>query len=105
MAFINNVICLVVGFIFICWAAPLSKKYNAWTTRVRERHPNVNPPPTPEWRSRNTRIMTILFRIVGMLLLGQTILRLISGTAALCKGIFFLVEMQPDSGPHKDRRA
>jgi hypothetical protein len=40
----------VVGLALIFRAAPLSIRYNAWTTGLRERHPNVNPPPTPEWR-------------------------------------------------------
>ena len=77
---ISNLACAVIGVILIGWAAPLSKKYNAWTTGIRARHPNFNPPPTPEWRTRNTKIMTILFRIVGVVLLVQAILRLI-GTA------------------------
>jgi hypothetical protein len=33
---------------------------------MRERHPNINPPPTPEWRARNTKIMTVIFRVAGM---------------------------------------
>jgi hypothetical protein len=59
----------IVGAILLIWAAPLSVRYNAWTTGVRERHPNVNPPPTPEWRARNTKIMTILFRVAGLFFL------------------------------------
>jgi hypothetical protein len=59
----------VIGLIAIFWAAPLSVRYNAWTTRLRERHPNINPPPTPEWRARNTRIMTIIFRVAGLFLI------------------------------------
>lgn len=78
---ITNLAGALIGAVLIGWAAPLSKKYNAWTTGVRERHPNFNPPPTPEWRERNTKIMTILFRIVGVVLLGQAILRLL-GTAS-----------------------
>jgi hypothetical protein len=54
------------GTALLIWAAPLSIRYNAWTTRLRERHPNMNPPPTPEWRARNTKIMTILFRVAGV---------------------------------------
>jgi hypothetical protein len=59
---------VVIGLALICWAAPLSIRYNAWTTGLRERHPNVNPPPTPEWRARNTNIMTVMFRIAGVFL-------------------------------------
>ena len=55
----------VIGLVLIFRAAPLSIRYNAWTTGLRERHPNINPPPTPEWRARNTRIMTVMFRVFG----------------------------------------
>ena len=54
------------GLVFLWWAKPLSLRYNAWTTGLRERHPNINPPPTPEWRARNTKIMTVLFRFLGV---------------------------------------
>jgi hypothetical protein len=60
---------VLIGLALIIWAAPLSIRYNAWTTGLRERHPNVNPPPTPEWRARNTKIMTILFRVAGLFFL------------------------------------
>ena len=56
----------VVGLPLAVWASSLSLRYSAWTTGLRERHPNINPPPTPEWRARNTKIMTVLFRIVGI---------------------------------------
>jgi hypothetical protein len=59
----------VIGLIAIFWAAPLSVRYNAWTTGLRERHPNINPPPTPVWRARNTKIMTIIFRVAGFFLI------------------------------------
>jgi hypothetical protein len=56
----------VLGLALIYWAAPLSLRYNAWTTSLRERNPQVNPPPTPEWRARNSKIMTVIFRILGV---------------------------------------
>jgi hypothetical protein len=58
----------VIGLALIFWATPLSVRYNAWTTGLRERHPNINPPPTPEWRARNTKIMTVMFRVAGVFL-------------------------------------
>ena len=66
----------LIGLALIFWAAPMSVRYNAWTTGLRERHPNFNPPPTPEWRTRNTRIMTIIFRVAGVFLLLFSILTL-----------------------------
>jgi hypothetical protein len=63
-----GIIYAVVGLSLLCWAAPLSVRYNSWTTGLRERHPNISPRPTPEWRARNTKIMTILLRVVGVFL-------------------------------------
>jgi len=59
---------VVVGLALIIWAKPLSIRYNSWTTGIRERHPKFNAPPTPEMRVKNTKIMTFLFRFVGVLL-------------------------------------
>jgi hypothetical protein len=66
----------VVGLALLCFATPLSIRYNAWTTALRERHPNVNPPPTPEWRERNTRTMTAMFRVAGVFLVVLSIMYL-----------------------------
>jgi hypothetical protein len=59
----------VVGFAFILGAGLLSHRYDAWTTRLRERHPNINPPPTPEDHARNIKVMKVMFRFVGILLI------------------------------------
>jgi hypothetical protein len=66
-----------IGLALVVWATPLSISYNAWTTCLRERHPNINPPPTPEWRLRNTKIMTILFRVMGLFLVLLSIMYLL----------------------------
>jgi hypothetical protein len=55
----------VIGLVLIFWAAPLSICYNAWTIGLRERHSSVNPPPTPEWRAQNIKIMMVIFRVAG----------------------------------------
>ena len=60
---------ILLGLVLIVFARQFSLRYNAWTTRLRERHPGFNPPPTPQWRARNTMIMTALFRIFGIALL------------------------------------
>ena len=57
-----------IGLALVVWATRLSIRFNAWTTDMRERHPNVNSPPTPEWRLRNTKTMTVLFRVIGVFL-------------------------------------
>ncbi len=67
----------LVGLALIFWAASLSLRYNAWTTSLRERHPNFNPPPTPEWRARNTKIMTAMFRVMGVFLVLLSLLTLL----------------------------
>ncbi|MGA2435443.1 MAG: hypothetical protein ABSG25_09170, partial [Bryobacteraceae bacterium] len=56
----------------------LSVRYNAWTTSFRERHPNINPPPTPQMRELNTKTMTRLFRFLGVVLVLGSILILAS---------------------------
>ncbi len=73
---IVNVGLASVGLSLILWAGPLSIRYNAWTTQLRGKHPNFNPPPTPQWRTRNTRIMTVVFRIAGAVFLLRSLLNL-----------------------------
>jgi hypothetical protein len=77
----------VIGLALIFWATPLSIRYNAWTTGLRERHPNINPPPTPEWRARNTKIMTVMFRVAGMFLVVLSIMYLFRLIVARPHGI------------------
>jgi hypothetical protein len=59
----------ILGLVLLIRATPLSVRYNAWTAGFRERHPNVNPPPTSERRAQNTKIMAILFRVAGVFFL------------------------------------
>ena len=68
----------VAGVALVLWAGSLSIRYNTWTTRFRERNPDFNPPPTPEWRARNTAIMTVLFRVAGFVLIFRAVLTLVS---------------------------
>jgi hypothetical protein len=72
-----SLILTVVGVALLYWAGELSVRYNAWTTGFRERHPNINPPPTPQMRGLNTQIMTWLFRLLGSFLVLLSILVLI----------------------------
>ena len=65
MSLILGIVYGLVGLGLVTWAAALSLRYNAWTTSLRERHPNFNPPPTLEWRALNTKIMTVMFRVAG----------------------------------------
>jgi len=74
---ILGVVYAVLGLGLIFLAAPLSLRYNAWTASLRERHPKLNPPPTPESRARNTRIMTTLFRTLGVILAVLSIILLL----------------------------
>lgn len=68
----------LLGAVLLFWATPLSLRYNAWTTRFRESHPDINPPPTPAWRSRNTRIMAALFRVLGVFFILLSVLHLLA---------------------------
>jgi hypothetical protein len=69
--------CGVIGLALILWSKPLSTRYNAWTTVLRERHSNINPPPTPGWRARNTKIMTVMFRVAGVFLVLFSLMQLL----------------------------
>jgi len=59
----------LAGIVLLFWAKSLSLRYNAWTTAFRERNRQINPPPTPEMRELNTRIMTGMFRVTGAILI------------------------------------
>ncbi len=74
-----------VGVLLVYCARPLSIRYNAWTTRLRERHPNFNPPPTPEWRARNTKIMTVYFRVAGLFFLVLSLFALLHLIGSVAK--------------------
>jgi hypothetical protein len=69
---------LLIGIALTIWAAPLSVRYNAWTTAFRERNPHINPPPTAEMRALNTKIMTGLFRGCGIVIALISALALLS---------------------------
>lgn len=74
---ILNVGYAVTGLTLILGAAPLSIRCNAWTTGLREGHPQINPPPTPAWRARNNKIMTVMFRVFGVFLVLLSIIYLL----------------------------
>jgi hypothetical protein len=58
--------CLALGIALLVSAKPCSLRYNNWTARFRERHPNLHPPPIPEMRELNIKIMAGIFRVIGM---------------------------------------
>jgi hypothetical protein len=66
---------IVFGAILFYWSGQLSVRYNAWTTSFRERHPHINPPPTPQMRESNTKIMTWLFRLLLLAILALIAIR------------------------------
>jgi len=59
---------VILSIVVISCSKQLSLRYNALTTSFRERNPHINPPPTPEMRALNTKIMAKLFLIVGVFL-------------------------------------
>ena len=71
-----SLILTVLGVVLLYWSGELSLRYNAWTTRSRERYPHINPSPTPQSRELNTKIMTWLFRFLGACILLASILML-----------------------------
>jgi len=71
-----SLILTALGVVLLYWSGELSLRYNAWTTRVRERHPQINPPPTTQMRELNTKIVAWSFRFLGVCLLLVSILML-----------------------------
>ena len=61
------------GAALFYWAKPMSERYNAWTIRFRERHPQISRPPSPETTSLNYKIMVIFFRVTGAFLLAEAV--------------------------------
>jgi hypothetical protein len=62
----------LLGAVVFVRARALSERYNAWTTRFRERSPHINPP-TPAARAQNVQTMTNLFRMFGIVVVGSMI--------------------------------
>jgi hypothetical protein len=58
----------LAGVALFYWSRLLSQKYNAWTTRLRTKFPNINPPPTPQMAQLNHKVMLNLIRICGVIL-------------------------------------
>jgi hypothetical protein len=61
------------GAALFYWAKPMSQRYNAWTTRFRERHPQISKPPSPEMASLNYKIMVFVFRAAGAILFVEAV--------------------------------
>jgi hypothetical protein len=62
----NYIIQMLVGAVLVLLAMPISLRYNAWTTKVREQRDRA---PSPEMRAKNTRIFAWIVRIFGLFLL------------------------------------
>jgi hypothetical protein len=54
-------------------AKPTSQRYNAWTTRFRERHPQISKPPSPEMVSLSYKIMVFVLRAFGAILFAEAV--------------------------------
>ena len=61
------------GVALCYWAKPMSRRYNAWTTRFRERHPQISKPPTQEMASLNYKITVVILRGGGAILLAEAV--------------------------------
>jgi hypothetical protein len=55
----------VLGAALLYWARPISEKYCAWTTKVREKFPKISRPPNFDKAKQNVNIMTKVFRVLG----------------------------------------
>lgn len=61
------------GAALFYWAKPVSQRYNEWTIRFRERHPQISKPSSPEAASLNYKVMVIACRVVGAILFAEAI--------------------------------
>lgn len=61
------------GAALFYWAKPMSRGYNEWTTRFRERHPQISKPPSLKAASLNYKTMVFVFRIAGAVLLAEAV--------------------------------
>jgi len=61
------------GAALFYWAKPMAQRYNAWTIRFRERHPQISKPPTPETTSQNYKTLVVAFRVTGVILFAEAV--------------------------------
>ena len=61
------------GAALFYWARPMSRRYNEWTLRFQERHPQISKPLSPEAVSLNRKIMVFVFRVVGAILFAEAV--------------------------------
>ena len=61
------------GAVLFYWAKPLSQRYNDWTIRFRERHPQISKPFNPEAASLNYKAVVISCRVVGAILFAEAV--------------------------------
>ena len=65
MEYLLLVVAGFAGAALFVWSKPLSRKYNGWTTSLRTKYPNINPPPTPQAAELNYKIIVVLLRVMG----------------------------------------
>jgi len=58
----------LAGAALFYWATSLAERYNAWTTRIRQRFPNINERPSPNNAQLNVKIIAIFNRVCGAFL-------------------------------------
>ncbi len=61
------------GAALFYWAKPISERYNAWTIRFQERHPQVSKPPSPKTASLNYKMIVIFCRATGAFLFAEAV--------------------------------
>ena len=61
------------GAALFYWAKPMSRRYNEWTMRFQERHPQISKPPSAETASLHYRIMVVFFRAAGGFLFAEAV--------------------------------
>ncbi len=62
---------VLVGAALFYWSKPISKRYNAWTARIRQSFSNISEPPSAESAQVNFKIIVFCCRICGAILIGE----------------------------------
>src|SRR5260370_30601511 len=62
---------VLVGAALFYWSKPISKRYNAWTARIRQSFSNISEPPSAESAQVNFKIIVFCCRFCGAILISQ----------------------------------
>jgi hypothetical protein len=65
-----------LGVVLLVYSVRIARRYIAWTTRLRERHPKILRPQTLKARELNTTYMMWLIRFIGAFVIVDAVFEL-----------------------------